>query len=175
MEQQAFDQWAIFEELDDLITRDNALDVAFEFYPTNRAFAEALSGTTDTKSRAYKAAMRNVERWRRGRQPRASTLDKIAALLRREEGAWEIALDQANYAGFEIDVDGEITVSEDTRERSIHTSLNLNDLSKIARIRAFGENQRQEIGMVVMRAYGIAVDAIAIASDAEITGEAHRG
>jgi hypothetical protein len=46
------------------------------------AFAELLSGTTDKKSKAYKAARRNVERWVRGRRPMVISRRRIASARR---------------------------------------------------------------------------------------------
>jgi hypothetical protein len=48
------------------------------------AFAEALAGTTDKKSREYKAARRNVERWVKGRRPMTVSRRRIAGARRQE-------------------------------------------------------------------------------------------
>jgi hypothetical protein len=50
------------------------------------AFAEALSGTSDKQSRAYKAARRNVERWVAGRRPMRVSVRRIVS-ARRQQGA----------------------------------------------------------------------------------------
>lgn len=41
------------------------------------AFAELLSGTSDKKSRAYRAQRRNVERWVKGRRPITISVQRI--------------------------------------------------------------------------------------------------
>lgn len=46
------------------------------------AFAEALAGTTDKKTREYKAARRNVERWVKGRRPMVVSRRRIAGARR---------------------------------------------------------------------------------------------
>lgn len=48
------------------------------------AFAEALAGTADKKSKAYKAARRNVERWVKGRRPMVVSRRRIAGARRQE-------------------------------------------------------------------------------------------
>lgn len=46
------------------------------------AFAEALSGTSDKKSKAYKAARRNMERWIKGRVPMTYSVRRIVMARR---------------------------------------------------------------------------------------------
>jgi hypothetical protein len=46
------------------------------------AFAEALAGTADKKSREYKAARRNVERWVKGRRPMTISRRRIVGARR---------------------------------------------------------------------------------------------
>jgi hypothetical protein len=46
------------------------------------AFAELLAGTTDKKTKAYKAARRNVERWVKGRKPMVISRRRIAGARR---------------------------------------------------------------------------------------------
>lgn len=48
------------------------------------AFAEALAGTGDKSSKAYKAARRNVERWVKGRRPMVVSRRRIAGARRQE-------------------------------------------------------------------------------------------
>jgi hypothetical protein len=52
--------------------------------PQRTAFAEALAGTADKKSKAYKAARRNVERWVKGRKPMVVSRRRIAGARRQE-------------------------------------------------------------------------------------------
>jgi hypothetical protein len=48
------------------------------------AFAELLAGTEDKKSRAYKAARRNVERWVKGRRPVTVSVRQIVTARRQQ-------------------------------------------------------------------------------------------
>ncbi len=52
---------AFSDRLDALIHPDNAFTQARQFYRRNADFAEAISGTSDRKSLAYQAALRNVD------------------------------------------------------------------------------------------------------------------
>ncbi len=174
------DMWGVFDDLSDLIDADNALDVAFEYYPAdklgNAEFAADLSGTTDKKSHAYKAALRNVERWRKGRVPKRETRQKIADLMKTKEGALLIALDMLDIGGFDLEVDGDITISEDTRERQIAVTLGPGELAPALAARNRGEEQ--EVTRGILTAYGIHVDTdvpLVIARDAEITGSVRHG
>lgn len=46
--------------------------------------AEMMAGTADRTSRAFKAALRNAQRWRQGRRPRASTRQRVDEAVRRD-------------------------------------------------------------------------------------------
>lgn len=48
------------------------------------AFAELLAGTSDKKSKPYKAARRNVERWVKGRTPVAISRQRIVGARRQQ-------------------------------------------------------------------------------------------
>lgn len=49
------------------------------------AFAELLAGTEDKKSRPYKAARRNVERWVKGRRPVELSVNRIVSARRQQD------------------------------------------------------------------------------------------
>lgn len=50
----------------------------------NSRVAEILSGSSDKKSRGYRSALRNVQRWQQGRQPARRTVERVTAARRRE-------------------------------------------------------------------------------------------
>lgn len=53
-------------------------DKLLNAYGSSSAFAADLAGTSDKKSPAYKAALRNVQRWRQGtRKPNRATQEKL--------------------------------------------------------------------------------------------------
>ena len=54
---------------------------AIESYGCTGEAVKALTGLTDTKSRAYKSAQRAVQLWEKGRMPKASTLEGWKARL----------------------------------------------------------------------------------------------
>lgn len=49
------------------------------------AYAELLAGTSDKKSKAYKTARRNAERWSRGRRPKPVSRRRIAGARRQQD------------------------------------------------------------------------------------------
>lgn len=93
--------------------------------------AAEISGTNDKKSKAYKAARRDLERYRRGeRQPwetgrPSKTFDRLRDLARRR---WQKitptrldrTLDKIRGRGVVADFAGTITVSDDTRIRTFN-------------------------------------------------------
>lgn len=180
------DQYSLFDDLGDLITPDNAFAVADEYYPANKIgnaeWARDLAERTpyrpgQSERQHYNAALRNVERWRQGtRQPSAASLAIMASILRDKEGALLLALDMQEIDGWEVDVEGEVCVSDDCRPRSIHASLNNFDLAKIAAARA--ADQPDKVASTILQAYGIRAEdndgepiAMSISTDAEIARE----
>lgn len=181
------DPWGAFDELADLITRENAFDVANEYYPANKLgnaeFARDLADATpyrpgQTDKQHYQAALRNVERWRQGtRQPGKASLDALVGILQQKEGAMLLALDMMEYDGWELEVDGDVEVSEDTRSRHFGVFLNVPDLAKIGVARS--QDNPGEVARVILEAYGIRSESnsgdrihMAISPDAEMIGSA---
>ena len=93
----------------------------------NSALAVELSGTTDKSSKAYKAALRNVERYnapagRQQRTPNAATQERLAKAAERKINADALAKIKAK--GITVHLAGRVIVSPsgtrpDERERDI--------------------------------------------------------
>ena len=84
----------------------------------NAAMAMALSETTDKKSKAYKTALRNVERWLKGTtRPSAQSRARLAAAAQRE--AARRGANALRRRGATVDVHGMVIVSRDERFRDI--------------------------------------------------------
>lgn len=89
------------------------------------ALAVELAGTSDKKSNAYKAALRNVERYRKGetgeggetRKPGKAMREKLARIG--EEQAKAGVERQMRSQGASIEASGTVRVSEDERDREL--------------------------------------------------------
>lgn len=87
------------------------------------AIAQELSGTSDKKDKAYKAALRNVERYYKaergeggqGRKPSKATLAKLARINESQAKAGVKA--QMRAQGASVKASGTVRVSENERER----------------------------------------------------------
>lgn len=81
--------------------------------------AAAIAGTGDRKSHAFKAAMRNVQRYRDGtRRPTAATLNKIRAAAMPKARAATIAAAKADGLNVKV-LDALVAVSSDERWRYV--------------------------------------------------------
>ena len=89
------------------------------------AIAQELSGTSDKKDKAYKAALRNVERYYKaeqgaggqGRKPSKATLAKLARI--NESRAKAGVKQQMRTQGASVKVSGYVRVSGDERYRTL--------------------------------------------------------
>jgi len=95
-------------------TPDKLLDA----YGSSAAFAADLAGTNDKKSNAYKAALRNVQRWRQGtRRPNKATQEKLNQLGKKRFAP----------KGKGVTLDGFIRVNGSGKPRKRAININLND------------------------------------------------
>lgn len=80
----------------------------------NPGIATVISGTTNKRSREYRAAIRKVQRWRTGEnQPSARSLRQLAGPVSRSAQAY------AYRRGANVKVSGTVTISKDHRPRTI--------------------------------------------------------
>jgi hypothetical protein len=147
-----------FDELSDLISTDNALDVAEQRYPSKSAWAAALAGTTDRKSNAYKAALRRVQRWttsaKEHYKPSKAGQKKMADILRKDEKAVQAALDEDDIEAVEVTFSAWLIVSEDRRHRNnVHFSMSTKEASKL--LAAKNRGQQKAAAKEFWKAYGI--------------------
>lgn len=165
-----------FGDLAGIIDRGNAIAIAQERYSSKREWAMALSGTTDTHSKYYKAALRRVERWTTGAQqkykPSKASQQQNADLLSKDAKAIEQALEDDDIEAVDVDFAGEITVSEDTRYRkSIHFSMTRSEAGAV--LAAMNAGKSKTASKEFWKAYGIA-EPVIVSSDAELQIEARR-
>lgn len=88
--------------------------------PTRSEVAQKLAGTTDKKSTAYKSAMRNLQRYEKGRKPKEVTSKKITSAKRKITR--EKKKDFTPPPG-KVTVKGVICYSSDCRKRSVTVPL----------------------------------------------------
>lgn len=101
---------ALADEEPDADDFDAILDAYDDDAPT---MAAVLADTTDKRSLAYKAALRNVERWRQGtRTPNRASRVKLARAARH-------AGTDKYRDGMHVEYDGCVLVSKDCRERHV--------------------------------------------------------
>ncbi|HUE26290.1 MAG TPA: hypothetical protein VMP89_05915 [Solirubrobacteraceae bacterium] len=78
---------------DELVVSEETVDVQGLTGPENREIrselAEALSGSSDRRSRPYLSQRRNVERWARGRRPKPITIRRIVKVQSRRAQLWK--------------------------------------------------------------------------------------
>lgn len=144
----------------DLITPHTAFGLAHAVYTHNSEWATALSGTTDKKSSTYKAALRRVQRWttsgKERRTPSVGAQQQLAEVLREDERAIDVALDQRGE--IELDVEGAVTTSQDTRERRVAITLSADEAKAVsAAIRAGETAHAYEL---IWTAYGHIPDRV---------------
>jgi hypothetical protein len=146
--------------LEQLIHPGNAYALAKAIW-TRRELAEKISGSTDHKSKPYKAALRNLERYdapagKQQRAPSKATLDKLVGLLRQDQGAIELAL--RGQGGARVRFEGEFKVSEDRRTRKITFDLSEQGLAEVL---AALEQGYAAFFETLWERYGVVPDAIA--------------
>lgn len=142
---------------DQAIRPDNAFNLARTTYQNTSEWAAALAGTTDRKSKEYKAAKRNVERWtttaKERRKPSAKALERLAELLRQDERA--IAQTAPSLL---VVVSGRLKVSEDRRQRTVEFPLDHTQTAEVIQAISRGED-----GLAYERlweAYGLIPDEV---------------
>lgn len=95
---------------------------AIDEFGSNAAMAEWLSGTTDRKDKAFRAAMRRAQRYRQGtRHPSPADREKIlrgAGRLRTRRKR-----DRLRAVGSQVIITADIEISADRRTRTIHMQL----------------------------------------------------
>jgi len=168
--------WDAFEELEDLIDTSNAFGVAQERYVSKSEWAAAIAGTSDRKSKAYKAALRNVERWTtegaEKRKPSKAALEKLEGILKKDEQALELAIEGDEIEGVGIDFSGEIKVSNDSRYRRGIT-FTLTPLETAQVVKALNEGKPGEANSIFWKAYGIK-EHVEVSSGSELQIEVKR-
>jgi hypothetical protein len=142
---------------DQRIRSDNAFSLAKSTYKNNGEWAAALAATKDTKSKGYKAALRNVERWttssRERRTPSRKTLERLAELLRQDDRA----IDQT-APGLIAVVSGRVKVSEDARFRTVE--IPLDDAQTAEVIKTVNRGQDGHAYDLLWEAYGVIPDSV---------------
>ncbi len=100
----------------------NALQQALSVWSKSQ-IAEHLAGTTDRKSKPYKAALRNIERWTTNavekRKPGKASLQKLATALKSDR----LALTQQFSAGLQLRLDAVIAVAADPKYSRRRTGI----------------------------------------------------
>jgi hypothetical protein len=113
------------ELLDASLLPANALQQALGVRSKSQ-IAEHLAGTTDRKSKAYKAALRNIERWTTAgvekRKPGKASQQKLVALLKTDHQA----LEQQFSRGLQLRLDGIIAVADDPKYSRRRTGIVVN-------------------------------------------------
>lgn len=111
--------------LDTAFLPANALQQALGVWSKSQ-IAEHLSGTANRKDKAYKAALRNIERWTTAgvekRKPGKASLQKLAAALKTDRQA----LEQQFPAGLQLRLDGIIAVADDPKYSRRRTGILVN-------------------------------------------------
>ncbi len=97
-----------------------------------------LAGTSDKKSKPYKAALRNLERYeaaagKERRKASPQTLDKLAGELRKDDKAMEAAIEREPEDIYVVNYNGEICISEDCRLRHATYRVSKQELLNAAR------------------------------------------
>jgi hypothetical protein len=120
--------------LDSSFLPANALTLALGVF-SKQQIAERLAGATDRKNKAYKAALRNVERWTTAalekRKPGKAAQAKMVEMLKTDHQA----LAQQFPGGLELRLDAIITVGGDPkysrRRTGIRVALDANEAANL--------------------------------------------
>ena len=114
----------------------------------NADLASNLAGTTDKKSKEYKAAMRNVQRWKKGTQkPSAKSSEKIAKFIKSKPDLL------AKFVGpVTVTMVGTMQYSSDTRYREITESLSASEAEAFFALAS--ENREQAAEFFLDDVYG---------------------
>lgn len=101
----------------------------------NPSIAIALSGTSDKKSKAYKAAIRSVQIWRKGQaSPSRAYQQKIIGVLD-QQGALDPYLQataEQQEGTVNVSFTAVVTISKITEERTLHAILDAADFYSAA-------------------------------------------
>lgn len=90
---------------------------------SNSELAQQIAGTSDKKSKEYKAAMRNLQRYKKGdRRPQKKTVEKIERAARKIVKAKPEAA-QKLFGSGTVTASGVIGYSSEARRRTIHVRL----------------------------------------------------
>lgn len=151
---------AFIAELDARINPGTAYPLSKQVY-TRTQLAEHMAGTTDHKSKAYKAARRNLERYdatpgKEQRKPSNATLQRLTNLLQQDDKAIDAAFGPGGDWQFVLD--GEVTSSQDTRWRHIEFTIPEEDR---ARVLMAVKNGRDAVLVAAFQYYGFVPDEIA--------------
>ncbi len=108
--------------LDQLINPGNVFSLATQTFSKSQ-IAERLSGTSDRKSKEYKAALRRVERWvtsaKEQRKPRRSSLEQLASALHKDPQA----IKAAAPGGLRMTLDASLTPGGDPKYQRMRRGI----------------------------------------------------
>ncbi len=129
----------------------------------NAEIARALSGTNDTRSLAYKAAIRNVQRYaNETRTPSPETAERIKQIAQAAGKLDELTRDRLRQDGAHVTFDGWIIVSpggphEKSSAVSVDVNLSGDALAATLDALAQGDNEtaEAEFTAAVFQEYGI--------------------
>ena len=129
----------------------------------NAELARALSGTNDTKSLAYKAAIRNVQRWANGtRTPSPEMAERIKQIAQATGKTDALTRDRLRQNGARVTFDGWIIVSpggrhEKTSAVTLDVTLTGDALASTLDALAQGDTEtaEAEFTAAVFAEYGI--------------------
>ena len=111
--------------LDTVFLPANALQQALSVWSKSQIAAH-LAGTADKKNKAYKAALRNIERWTTSavekRKPGKASLQKLVAALKTDRQA----LTQQFSTGLQLRLEGIIAVADDPKYSRRRTGIVVN-------------------------------------------------
>ncbi|MBN8722317.1 MAG: hypothetical protein J0M03_05250 [Acidobacteria bacterium] len=107
---------------------DSFFEVLYDFGSTP-ALAMAMAGTTDKKSKAYKAAMRKVNFYKRGvRKPSPKSKEQILAAMQKNPKTKSRRIQQ--IGSLTISIQGTWRKSKDVRQRKVIHKMNAETAKK---------------------------------------------
>ncbi len=130
------------------VTYDDEIEATtFLAYGDNASLATALSGTTDKKSKPYKAAIRNVQMWKKGQSTPGKRYQQkmVSALAAKGELPHSTLVDAAGNVkqGASISITGYIRISDTPAEyRTLHAHLSTDSLQDFTDNALSGESQQ---------------------------------
>ncbi len=99
-------------------------------YGGNDQIAIELSGTSDKKSKEYKAAIRSVQKWFKGEsKPGGKYQEKIKQAAMKGDAGLDYLRDAAGEQGGSLNVSftATVTISKITEERTLHATMDAAD------------------------------------------------